>query len=142
MKEGGVHLILRVRSDGLRSGTVVLESVLNNQSEEAISILPWNTPFDAQLSGSFLKIVNTRGEALPYLGRMAKRKAATSSDYIAIKPMAKISGRLDITESYKFCAGNTYNITFSGVFFQPNFQVLKVLDKPTTFTANARFFKC
>lgn len=103
------------------SASVVLLVRLENKSSQSISILLWNTPLDSAVTGDFLTVKQLHDGkfvALDYQGPKVKRPAPEIHDYLSLKPKQVIENKLDITKSYNFCDGGTYNISFQGELSQ------------------------
>ncbi len=91
--------------------------ILSNNSTETLSVLRWDTPFEAELSQDVFTIV-TGNSSLPshasYSGRLVKRGKPQPHDFISIKPGTSISTQIPLTDYYRIADGGTYRVSFSG----------------------------
>lgn len=137
-----VLLQMEVGSAELLAGQVVLNSTLINNTQEAISFLPWNTPLESNITGRFLDIKDSQGRVVPYQGIMLKRRAPIVDDYIQIGPSTQLKGRLNLTKSYSFCAENKYTIEFTRRLYQEDGRTIELQSEPTNFVTNLTFPQC
>lgn len=141
-----VQIKLSVDNEALGLGSVVVHSSLSNYSGEDISFLPWNTPFDASVTGRFLivtEILQT-GESieLPYMGPMVKRMAPTAGDYVLVREGEDLQNFLNITKSYNFCAGHRYSVSFSNDLLGVNHDAIHIVANAVEFMAGLVFKEC
>lgn len=105
---------VQVESGG---GRVIVQLTVNNQGTQPVYV-PKAVYEDDELIGPVFDIRDVRtGKAIDYIGRKVKRGPITKDDYVAVKPGAKKTNRIDITSSYDFAAGeHTYKLTYGGGF--------------------------
>ncbi|MFT6098980.1 MAG: hypothetical protein ACJAYF_001523 [Arenicella sp.] len=120
-------LDLSIDQVSLASGKFVLLANLNNTSAKEVSFLPWANPFEENVTADFLTIIDLNaGVELTYLGIMVKRLPPKPSDYLTVGPQQAIENSVDLTTSYKFCAQQMLDVTFTGVLNGLEFQPLEV----------------
>ncbi len=108
---------ITVDAEMLEQGQVVINSVFDNPGPDAVTFLPWGTPFESMLSSPFLVISKQVSDELltvPYEGIMIKRAPPQNHDYLTVNSRQMVSSRLDITKSYRFCRGLPYIISYAG----------------------------
>jgi hypothetical protein len=76
------------------------------------------------------------GAEVDYIGPMVKRAPFTRDDYLAVKPGARRSNSIDITRSFDFKPGRSYQIGYSGAYLHD----LAKLDAGTTASSTAPAF--
>lgn len=138
-------LELTVNKSELQQGRVEVEAVLRNAGEVGITFLPWNTPFEKSVNGNFYAVALIDGEQIKvqdYVGRMVKRRAPETSDYLKISPGESIVNQQDITKSYNFCAGEHYKIAFSGDLYDSVYSEIPILTEPIEFATGISFPSC
>jgi hypothetical protein len=120
-------LDLSIDQVSLASGKFVLLANLNNTSAKEVSFLPWANPFEENVTADFLTIIDLNtGVELTYRGIMVKRLPPKPWDYLTVGPQQAIENSVDLTTSYKFCAQQMLDVTFTGVLNGLEFQPLEV----------------
>jgi len=135
-----INLVLSIDQNKLLEGQVYVNSQLHNGTVNEISFLRWNTPLASSIDGAIFSIAKKNdGEltAVDYQGIMIKRLPPRESDYLTVSSGKNVDGFLDITNSYKFCAGAEYIIEFEGVFISPNNELAKFTSNSPSFTYTA-----
>jgi hypothetical protein len=138
-------LTLSIDPQSIALGNVVLQASLHNQSSAEVSFLPWNTPFDSSVNGNFLKVVDGSDAAdaeLSYVGRMVKRAAPISTDYLSLTDGELLKNNLDLTKSYNFCNDSKYIIEFVGWFYSDAFVPIKFESNAVEFETSQAFGAC
>ena len=139
----GMAFRLDVDESSLSLGRIVLVSELSNSSESVVNFTPFNTPLDDSLNGDFLDIVETGSKRrLHYMGRLVKKLPPLLSDFIRLKPTGVIRNKLDISESYKFCANMKYRLAFSGSLYDINGYEIAVDAHEIEFETGSMFESC
>ena len=95
---------------------ILREFTLQNNTENDVWLLSWYTPFEGFLSNLFI-IIDSTGKQLGYEGRLVKRSAPASEDYIKLSAKEKNTIQLDLTQGYQLPEG-----TFSLQLKQQNFK--------------------
>ena len=97
--------------ESLPTGEVVkVRFTLTNTSSEGLFALKWFTPLEG-LAGDIFG-VQRDGQDLPYRGKMVKRGAPISDDYVWIDAGGSISAEVDLAEGYDFSQAGQYTIQF------------------------------
>jgi len=91
-------------------GTVNTRFTLTNTSSEGLFVLKWFTPLEG-LAGDIFQIERD-GAELPYVGKLVKRGAPTSDDYVWIDAGGSISAEVDLAEGYDFSQAGEYTVQF------------------------------
>ena len=95
----------------LPSGAVVkVRFTLTNISSEGFFLLKWFTPLEG-LAGDIFQ-VQRDGVDLPYVGKMVKRGAPVSEDYVWIDAGGSVSAEVDLAEGYEFSQAGQYTLQF------------------------------
>lgn len=126
----GVSEQVSVESSG---GRVVVQLTVDNQGTQPVYV-PKAIYEDDELIAPVFDIRDARtGKAIEYIGRKVKRGPITKDDYVAVKPGAKRSNRIDITPSYDFAAGeHTYQLAYGGGFLTDLSQLAAPARVPVT----------
>jgi heat shock protein HslJ len=97
--------------ESLPSGDVVkVQFTLSNNSTEGFLILKWFTPLEG-LAGDIFQ-VQRDGVELPYGGKLVKRGAPISEDYVWIDAGGSVSAEVDLAEGYDFSPAGQYTLQF------------------------------
>ena len=129
------ELKLSINQESLTKALVILDAELINHSDREISFLPWNTPLEGRILGDYLSIVDKgNGMRLGYQGLVVKRAVPTEADYVSLKPGESISGSVDISSSYRFCADIHYVLAFDSQFYSFDAAPLEIRSEPIEFT--------
>ncbi len=91
--------------------------VLSNGTEESIEILPWGTPLESKLTADRFT-VSVDGQVIPYGGRIVKRAAPTSEDYLTIAVGEKKEAVVSLSDDYDVSAAGEYEIVLKELLFQ------------------------
>lgn len=89
-----------------------LNVTLTNTTDEAITFLKWETPFENDFTGDMLT-VKYEGQSVQYIGKMVKRIAPTEDDYQVVESGETIVASIDISEGYAIEQGGDYTIVFN-----------------------------
>ena len=145
-EEGALKIELTISEDQLQAGLVVLQSHMINHTGQAITFLPWNTPFDSAITGRFLKVMEkSAGDTdveLAYMGPMVKRSAPVASDYVTVASGEELQNSLDITKVYNFCQNHSYSVTFENNLFGIDYLIIPVDSSSIQFTTDSSFPAC
>ena len=97
--------------ESLPTGAVVkVRFTLTNTLSEGFFVLKWFTPLEG-LAGDIFQ-VQRDGVDLPYLGKLVKRAAPISEDYVWIDAGGSISAEVDLAEGYDFSQAGQYMLQF------------------------------
>ncbi len=97
--------------ESLSTGEVVNVSfTLTNTSSEGLFVLKWFTPLEG-LAGDIFR-VQLDGVDLPYRGKMVKRGAPTSQDYVWLDAGGSTSAEVDLAEGYDLSRDGQYTLQF------------------------------
>jgi hypothetical protein len=96
---------------GRKEPAVALLS-LRNTSKLPVAILKRNTPLEGWLADSLM--VTRDGQAVPYIGAMAKRMSPTAEEYLPLKPGARHSTRMFLQRGYDVSLPGTYQVRWKG----------------------------
>jgi hypothetical protein len=139
-------LQMSVSDSQLQDGRVVLESSLENRTNQKRTFLPWNTPFDVAVTGRFLKVVEHLGDGrskeLSYIGIMVKRRPAVVTDFQFLGIGERKENRLEITKNYNFCQERRYSISFTGQLYDLNNQMIPFYSSVAQFATGVAFPLC
>ena len=83
-------------------------TVTNNSSDD-VHVLTWLTPLEEFNSEVFL--VTRNGEKVEYIGRLVKRGAPDSKDYITLKPGKSSSNLLNLADAYAMYEPGDYQVS-------------------------------
>lgn len=89
---------------------VKLNFLLENQSQEALYLLKWYTPFEG-IAGDIFAVTRD-GQAIPYMGVLATRDNPTPESYILLEPGKSVSTDINIETAYDFSQPGLYTIKF------------------------------
>ena len=101
------------------AGGDLLEVTLTNTSEDPVSILKWDTPFEDVLSADLFTIYLKNGSAdkrLPYQGRLVKRAAVSRGDYLTLAAGESHQVVLPLSMYYGISIRGQYTVEFTGSF--------------------------
>ena len=87
-----------------------LKFTLTNNSNERVSVLKWQTPLEGIKNDMFW--VKRQEEVAVYLGKLVKRSAPGTHDYITLNPKESVSTNIDISEVYDISKSGNYTIEF------------------------------
>jgi heat shock protein HslJ len=97
--------------ESLPSGAEVkVKFTLTNESSEGLFVLTWFTPLEGLAADTFS--VQRDAEELSYQGKMVKRAAPTSDDYVWIEARRSTSAEVDLAEGYDFSQAGQYSLQF------------------------------
>lgn len=80
-----------------------------NNSDTAVSMLIWNTPFEPELSADIFT-VTYNGVPMPYLGRMVKRSTPGDKDYLVIAARERMEALVDMARYYQMSEPGKYRV--------------------------------
>jgi hypothetical protein len=97
--------------ESLPSGAAVpVMFTLINVSPEELYVLKWFTPLEG-MAGDIFR-VQREGVELEYRGKLVKRAAPASDDYVWIAAGGSVSFVLDLVEGYDFSQAGQYTVQF------------------------------
>jgi len=104
-------------SPGANDGTVKIS--LSNISDETVSILVWDTPFEDTLSNDVFAVETGRKgfpflESATYTGRLVKRAPASSESYIELAPGKTLSKQIELNDYYEVARNGSYSVSYVG----------------------------
>ncbi|BCG62558.1 MAG: peptidyl-Lys metalloendopeptidase [Methyloprofundus sp.] len=107
-------LKLTAKLEALNTNSLNLKFILENNSNQAIQILTWNSPLEKQFSSnSFLVLhaddINTR---IDYIGQLRKRATPSANDYLILSPGEAITSEINIAEFYATYHSGDYLIRY------------------------------
>jgi len=85
---------------------------LHNRSNQTLQLLRRNTPFEGWLADSLS--VERNGQAVAYIGAMAKRMPPSASEYLHLKPGTRYSYRASLQDAYDVSATGRYRVDWRG----------------------------
>jgi len=111
-----LHLDLR---ESQREGSV--EAILTNRGDETLTVLKWETPFEATLSANIFAVLTTNNNMpilhrAPYIGRHVKRAAPSDSSYLTLMPGESTSAVVPLNQYYDISTAQDYRVEFHGHF--------------------------
>jgi peptidyl-Lys metalloendopeptidase len=86
--------------------------------ETSLYLLKWNSPFDT-ISGASSFTVQRNGEALPYLGALAKRTKSVAA-YKELEPSQEVTVTIDLSNDFDFSEKGTYTVQLN----MPSLEIL------------------
>lgn len=95
-----------------RGQPAVLTVTLHNRSKGMLKLLRRNTPLEGWLADSMT--VERDGQALPYVGAMAKRAPPSASEYLRLKAGARFVYRASLQDAYDVTAAGSYRVVWRG----------------------------
>jgi peptidyl-Lys metalloendopeptidase len=99
-----------------KSDNVVVLVTMTNTSNATQYLLKWQTPFGAVEAPLF--DITRDGIPVAYQGRQVKRAAPTAADYIALKPGASRSARIELSALYRMDVTGAYSIRYRSSMLQ------------------------
>ncbi len=139
----GLLVSLDVDKSVLPQGRVVVRASMSNKSEEGVTFLPWNTPFESQITGpGFIVIRSDSGEEVPYVGPMVKRRAPSSADYVTLDVGQVLTNSVDITQAFEFCADVSYEIKPKPHLFDADYQDVSFFSDAVVISLGSAFEPC
>lgn len=108
---GGIVVdVTPVRQSLTRSDDVVVTVTLRNTSGTTLYVPTWQTPF----AGVQAPLFDVTRDGLPvtYLGIQAKRPAPAPADFVAIKPGAARSVRVELSALYRMDITGAYSVRY------------------------------
>lgn len=116
---------------------IMVAVTYKNTSSQTISFIKWGTALEGRIDGDFLSIY-FEGSKLPYVGRIYKRAAPTSSDYISLQPNQQVSATVDLLTGYRLDYAGDYSVSPNALgqaVFKSVSPTIKLLaDRPIFFT--------
>lgn len=95
-----------------RNQPAVVTLTLRNRSHETLRLLKRNTPFEGWLADSFNVVRD--GQAMPYIGAMAKRTPPTAAEYLTLKAGASYRYRAPLQRAYDASQPGSYQVQWRG----------------------------
>ncbi|WP_440135041.1 hypothetical protein [Chitinophaga sancti] len=94
---------------------ILVKFTVNNPTTKEQAFCKWHTPFEQRFLNSFFEVTNSKGEAVPYKGAMAKRVTPPPADtYIKVPAKGSVSAEIDLLMGYKIDAPGTYKVVYQG----------------------------
>ena len=90
----------------------VVTLTLRNRSHKTLHLLRRNTPFEGWLADSF--DVLRDGQAMPYVGAMAKRMPPSAAEYLTLKAGASYRYRAPLQRAYDVSRPGSYQVQWRG----------------------------
>ena len=102
---------------GNAEGTVQVS--LTNTGTTALSVLRWDTPFEAILSSDVFQVERSRKgwplvERAAYIGREVKRAAPGEDQYLVLEPGMTISQSVELNDYYRIDKADSRRVRFAG----------------------------
>lgn len=94
---------------------ITLRFSLTNTTDKPLNVLKWHTPLEGFTSDMFQVMLN--GKRVKYIGRLVKRGAPRSEDYVAVPPGTTVSVPVDLAEAYAIYDIGDYNVSFKSELF-------------------------
>lgn len=118
-------------------GQVLAKLTISNDSERTIYV-PRVFTLEGEPEGNLFEVRDSsNGDPLDFIGMMVKRPPPTKKDFVAVKPHAKLSNTLDISNSYRFVPGrHAYQISLNGSYLAD----LSKLEQSTRIEPTAAMF--
>jgi heat shock protein HslJ len=91
------------------AAVTVMFTLINDSSEE-LYVLKWFTPLEG-LAGDIFR-VQREGVELEYRGKLVKRAAPTSDDYVRIGARGSVSIVVDLVQGYDFSQAGQYTVQY------------------------------
>lgn len=85
---------------------------LHNRSNQTLHLLKRNTPFEGWLADSLS--VDRDGQAVAYIGAVAKRMPPSGLEYLHLKPGTRYSYRASLQNAYDVSASGRYRVNWRG----------------------------
>ncbi len=106
--------LLSVKLASTNANNLTLTFTLENKSDQAIQVLTWNTPFDAQFSShSFLVVHKEHMDSqIDYIGPLRKRATPSAKDYLLLAAREAVTANINIANYYAINTPGNYLIRF------------------------------
>ena len=94
---------------------------MTNHCLKPVYLLPWHLPIEGKLGYQYFQIKPIQdkkqsgsllGEALRYVGPVAKRAAPTNADLIEIHPAHDFKASVELTDAFKFNPDQMYQVSW------------------------------
>lgn len=100
-------------------GDTTVVFTLTNPSDEAVSILKWETALEAEIVHDLFAVTASgRGvqvfERAEYIGRTFRRVEADADDFVTIGSGESVSTRVELADYYRIPADGLYNVRYEG----------------------------
>ncbi len=107
-----IKLQVSLHSD---AGTRITVRFSNLHAEEPLTLLKWGTPLEGLgMMGSAFDVYDVvSGQAIPYLGILAKRGNPAPESFLEIAPGESISAQVDLAESYALQPEHSHTVYFN-----------------------------
>ncbi len=133
-QNASVRQQLQVQASG---GKVVVKVSVDNGTAAPVYVPKAVFEDDEIFRREFQITDKASGAEVDYIGPMVKRGAFTRDDYVAVAPGARLENSIDITRSYDFKPGATYQLAYPGAYLADVAQLnasSPVTVAPVTFT--------
>ncbi len=97
------------------SDNVELTFTMTNDSDQAVRVLRWQTPFDG-IEGNLFE-VSRNGDLVPYLGRVYKRGTPGPEHFMLLQPGESVATGVELSAFYNMRFTGEYTIRFRGTGF-------------------------
>lgn len=104
---------------------LMLRFTLKNISNQALTLLKWNTPLDGFYSDMFR--VEANGQPVEYVGILAYRTPPTAEDFVQLQPGQEISVDFDLAGQYAMYTAGAYTIQYQALLAGGTAQSAQVL---------------
>lgn len=96
---------------------IEIEFSVENTAGPQVSLLPWGSPMESELTGPAFNIVRIGSDGqstdVPYGGLMIRRAPPTDSDYVVLPTGVRLVNTLSLDQSYSLSEPGTYQISFA-----------------------------
>jgi peptidyl-Lys metalloendopeptidase len=107
---GGVRVVLDPPARSTDAGSGTMAFTVTNESASPLHLLRWQTPLDGVESDLF--DVTANGDPVDYAGRLVKRPAPQSTDYIELKAGESRTVEVDLSAYYDMRKGGQYIVEY------------------------------
>jgi peptidyl-Lys metalloendopeptidase len=99
--------------DSVDDNQLIVSFKLQNTSENQITFLKWNTPFDDDVfTADMFQVYQGTGNRIEYTGKLLKRGPPSVADHYTLEPGESVSARVNIFQGYATYTEGVYQITF------------------------------
>jgi peptidyl-Lys metalloendopeptidase len=99
--------------DSVDDNQLIVSFKLQNTSENQITFLKWNTPFDDDVfTTDMFQVYQGTGNRIEYTGKLLKRGPPSVADHYTLEPGESVSARVNIFQGYATYTEGVYQITF------------------------------
>lgn len=109
--ELSLSLSIKIDSPIMAGEQWLAEFVIRNEGLVTLSLLPWGTPWEGNLTQDIFEIERA-GQRIEFIGPVFKRRAPSKADYIEIQPGASRTVELDIRIGYDLEQSGEYSLIY------------------------------